>query len=121
MQAQIINLESSEKSRRVDDKSIRIANRKERMNGIAFMVRKVQFIMFMDDEQLADTLIVDKEEIENVHYLKDSEISVDLLFRLHYAAVLFSKETYLDKKERKKMHELKKACYEEISRRNNWI
>ena len=121
MQEQINNPETSEESMRIEDKPIKPTNLKERMNGIAFLLRKVEFTMFMDDDKLSYILMVEKEDINRIHYLRDSEISTDMLFRLHYAAVLFSEKSYLAKSERKKMNALKKACYDEISKRNNWV
>ena len=108
-------------NKRIDDKPIKTANCRERMNGIAFLLKKAQYIMLMTDEQMADLLMVNKEEIESVHYLEDSEIETDLLFRLYYAAELFGGKKYLDKGERNNMNRLKKACYKEISGRNNWL
>ena len=120
MSEQIINYGTSEEGMRTDTKSIKVQNRKERKTGIAFLVSKAQNIACMDDRQLADLLMVNEEEITNVHYLNNHEISTNLLFRLHYATMWLIEGTLLDKNEKKTIRTLKKACYKEISKRNNW-
>lgn len=96
---------------------INVEGRKEKLEGIAFLVKKVQLLRYMDDKQFAEAIMVKENEIKDIHYLADSEISTELLFRLHYAATVLFENPYLEDFDHNQVGELKKACQEEISRR----
>lgn len=101
------------------NETIKVENRKEKLGGIAFLLKKVQLLRHMNDMQFAEAIMVKGNEISDIHYLADSEISTELLFRLHYAATLLFENPYLEDFDHNQVGELKKACQEEISRRGN--
>ena len=103
----------------IHDETINVEACKEKLEGIAFLVKKVQLLRCMNDRQFAEAIMVKENEIRNIHYLADSEISTELLFRLHYAATLLFENPYLENFDHNQVEELKKACQEEISRRGN--
>ena len=87
--------------------------------GIASLVKNVQLLRCMNDKQFAKEIMVEEKEIKDIHYLADSEISTELLFRLHYVATLLVENPYLEDFDHNQVGELKKACQEEISKRGN--
>lgn len=97
--------------------TINVEGRKERLEGIAYLVKKVQLLRYIDDKQFAEVLMVTEDEIKEVHYLADNEISTNLLFRLHYAATVLFENPYLEDFDHNQVGELKKACQDEISKR----
>lgn len=99
--------------------TINVEGRKERLEGIAFLVKEVQLLRYIDDKQFAELLMVTEDEIKEVHYLADNEISTNLLFRLHYIATVLFENPYLEGFDHNQVGELKKACQDEISRRGN--
>lgn len=101
------------------NETIKVEDRKEKLEGIAFLLKKVQLLRHMNDRQFAEAIMVKENEISDIHYLADSEISTELLFRLHYAATLLFENPYLEDFDHNQVGELKKACQEEISRRGN--
>ncbi len=107
------------KDKNMNKETINVEGRKERLEGIAFLVKKVQILRYLDDNQFADALMVTEDEIKAVHYLADNEISTNLLFRLHYAATILFENPYLEDFDHNQVEELKKACETEISRRSN--
>lgn len=100
-------------------KNINVEGRQERLEGIAFWVKKVQNLRCYDDNLFAEAIMVTEDEIKKVHYLADSEISTNLLFRLHYAATILFEDPYLEGFDHYQVEELKKACEAEISKRSN--
>lgn len=99
--------------------TINVEGRKERLEGIASLVKRVQILRYIDDKQFAEVLMVTEDEVKEVHYLADNEISTNLLFRLHYAATVLFENPYLEDFDHNQVGELKKACQDEISRRDN--
>ena len=98
--------------------NINVEGRQERLVGIAYLVKEVQHLQEYDDNLLAELLMVTEDEVKKVHYLADSEISTNLLYRLHYFATMIIENPYLDDFVHFKAEELKKACEAEISRRS---
>ena len=122
MQEQVMNLATvQEGNRLVNNEYFIVRNREERLSGIAFLTKRLQYMMCMEDHQFAELLMIDESQVRNVRYLEDREISTDLLFRIHCIAIMVSERNFLDRRERKKIIKLKEACQEEISRRSNWL
>lgn len=98
---------------------VKVEDRKQKLEGIAFLVKEVQLLRYIDNKQFAEALMVTEDEIKEVPYLADNEINTNLLFRLHYAATVLFENPYLEDFDHNQVGELKKACQDEISRRSN--